>query len=215
MARKSPKPSKKSELQKAVVLPAYIRTKHPKLDDPDDIERRIEEYFLWCEEHYELCAVPFFIGKKIQPQYKPRASLKKEQPPTLSGLAEFLDTERTTIWRISHANTVPESEMPKWLARMDKEQRDAICNAIKKATERVQHWWERKLNTPGAAAGVIFNLVNNFKNWQDVKVFMSSQEAQLRAEVETLRAQVAAPFHAAREGRKIDAPIKRKERTGA
>lgn len=191
----------KNTLPASVVLNSSIRTKPPKFSNPDDLESRIKEYFKWCEPHYEFVQEPFFVGTTMIPKYRPKVRFTKEEPLSMSGLAEFLDCSRTTLWKIFHNGSLPEEEMPKWMRDIGKENRERIVNSIKKALARIEHYWECKLAQPGAAAGTIFALINNFKNWQDVKVHMSLEEAELREEVEMLRAQVAARFYAVRDGK--------------
>ncbi len=73
---------------------------------------------------------------------------KNKRPYTITGLALFLDMDR------------------KQLLRYEKEYEDEFCHTIKRAKERVQEFVECCLFKKGIAAGVIFNLKNNF-NWED------------------------------------------------
>src|SRR5690606_4306358 len=66
------------------------------------------------------------------------------KPPTITGLAVHLDTSRRTL--------------------LDYEDRDdELSHTIKTAKDRIESFAEEQLYTNPRTAGVIFNLVNNYK----------------------------------------------------
>lgn len=76
-------------------------------------------------------------GKPIMTQVKPF---------TMAGLAAYLEIDRRTLLNYSN--------------------KDEFFPTIKKARARIEAYAEEQLYTPKVAAGVIFNLKNNF-GWND------------------------------------------------
>lgn len=83
---------------------------------------------------------------------------KEERPYTVSGLALYLDTDRATLlrWQDEENNYKELSE----------EDNKRLCNAIKKAKQRIEGYAEEQLFRKTNVAGVIFNMKNNW-NWAD------------------------------------------------
>lgn len=73
-------------------------------------------------------------------------SLKVDQPPTVTGLALWLDLTRQGL--VEYGN------------------KELFSDTIKKAKQRVEQYNEEHLLCGRAPAGTIFNLKNNFK-WED------------------------------------------------
>lgn len=70
---------------------------------------------------------------------------ERKKPPTISGLANFLDVHKST------------------LANYRKD--ELFGSTIEKAFQRVEQWWEEELPV-ARGTGVQFNLKNNF-GWRD------------------------------------------------
>ena len=106
-----------------------------------ELEERIDEYFNSCFEPAfnkdGTKKIDFRTGEQMVWQIKPF---------TLSGLAYYLDIDRKTLYNYS--------------------KRDKFFPTIKKARARVEAYVEEQLFKPQIAAGVIFNLKNNF-DWRD------------------------------------------------
>ena len=97
-----------------------------KFETPELLENQIESYFISLQD--------------------PDDEHIYKRPPTVSGLAVFLDTSRETL--------------------MNYEARDEYFDAIKKAKERIHAFNEEQLYRNTQVTGVIFNLKNNF-GWKD------------------------------------------------
>jgi hypothetical protein len=113
-----------------------------KFKDKDDLEKRINEYFESCKGH------PIFNEKTgdIICNKKGEPIMIDKHPPTMSGLAYALGTNRRTL--------------------LNYEGRKEYERIIDDARTRVEICVEENLLSPGVARGAMFNLQNNFKNWK-------------------------------------------------
>lgn len=87
----------------------------------EELEDAINEYFDKCDE--------------------------EKRPYTMSGLANALNTNRTTL--------------------LNYERKEKYFNTIKSAKSRLEQYAEENLYRSTQVAGVIFNLKNNYKDWKD------------------------------------------------
>jgi hypothetical protein len=117
------------------------------------LQMKIDEYFESCFEEQWI---------KIDGVWEPELDYKGEivkrqvKPFTITGLASFLETTRRTL--------------------LDYEQRnDDFSHTIKNAKSKIEAYAEENLYTPKIAAGVIFNLKNNF-GWEDKSAVETSGE---------------------------------------
>jgi hypothetical protein len=105
------------------------------------LEERINEYFNSCfEPAFTKSGEPmidFKTGEQMMWQSKPF---------TMSGLAYYLDIDRKTLYNYG--------------------KKEKFFPTIKRAKARVEAYVEEQLFRPQIAAGVIFNLKNNF-GWCD------------------------------------------------
>jgi hypothetical protein len=126
-----------------------------KFQSVEELQKKIDEYFESCDNRTR----PYVTkdGDVIQ--------VPDPRPYTISGLALALDTTRRTL--------------------LDYEQRDdEFSHTIRKAKARIESFVEESLWTPKIAAGVMFNLKNNF-GWVD------KQEVDQNAKVDaTLKVQL-------------------------
>lgn len=100
-----------------------------------EVEEKIQAYFDWCEE--------------------------KNKPLTMSGLAVWLDVDRTTL--INYESNSREYDY----SGIDPKELRQITNSIKYAKKRVQQYAEENLyREKGQVNGVIFALKNNH-SWKD------------------------------------------------
>lgn len=74
---------------------------------------------------------------------------KQVKPYTVTGLANYLDTTRETL--------------------LDYEKRDEFSDTIKRAKSKCEQFAEEYLFTGKNTAGAIFNLINNYKRWENKK----------------------------------------------
>lgn len=112
-----------------------------KFKSRQQLEDKINEYFEGCFE-------PMLNkqGEIVKHPDTGEALLRQARPFTMAGLAAYLEIDRKTLLNYS--------------------KRDKFFPTIKKARERVEAYVEEQLFRPQIAAGVIFNLKNNFK-WRD------------------------------------------------
>ncbi|MBO0962353.1 hypothetical protein J1P26_21860 [Neobacillus sp. MM2021_6] len=107
------------------------------------LQKKIDEYFESCFEEqwieYDDIWRPILDrnGEVVKHQVKPF---------TITGLASFLGTTRQGL--------------------INYEQRDEFYDTIKNAKVKIEAYAEEALYKPKIAAGVIFNLKNNF-GWED------------------------------------------------
>lgn len=121
-----------------------------KFESAEDLQRQINAYFesceeeIWIEEHDE-------DGQPTgdwKPVYDRNGEIRKRpiRPYTITGLAVHLETDRRTL--------------------LNYEEKEEYFHTIKAAKARIENYTEEILVTTKSAAGVIFNLKNNY-GWQD------------------------------------------------
>lgn len=116
------------------------------------LQERIDAYF-------ESCFRPVLpeSGLPVVNQMTGEPLLTQFRPFTMGGLAAYLDCDRKTLLNYS--------------------ERDEYFLTIKRARQKIEAYAEEQLYTPKIAAGVIFNLKNNF-GWKD------QQDVQLNGSME-------------------------------
>ena len=105
------------------------------------LEEKINEYF-------DSCFAPMYNddGTPVIDPANGSQIMRRIKPWTLGGLACYLGVDRKTLYNYS--------------------KNDKFFPTIKNARAKVEAYVEEQLFTPKIAAGVIFNLKNNF-GWQD------------------------------------------------
>jgi hypothetical protein len=77
----------------------------------------------------------------------------KVNPPTLYDLSDYLEVDRTTLWRWAEGKTMQNSP--------------GYATVAKRARNRILSWWVRQLGLPGRpTTGIIFYL-KNVAGWAD------------------------------------------------
>lgn len=112
-----------------------------KFKSKQELQERVDAYF-------ESCFEPAF-NKKGEPLIDFRTGeqmIWQTKPFTMAGLACFLDIDRRTLLNYSKD--------------------DRFFPTIKRARAKIEAYVEEQLFRPQIAAGVIFNLKNNF-GWKD------------------------------------------------
>ena len=111
------------------------------LTDPDDVERRIEEYF---QSRMRKRYIPTgkVDGKMVYEVEEYMA------PPTLAGLARMLDVTPQTLRYYERA------EGPK--------RNESLAPIIRRAKVRAEEWWEESLAVREVATGAQFALRVNY-----------------------------------------------------
>lgn len=112
-----------------------------KFKSRQELEEKIDEYFEGCFEP----ALDKY-GEVIRHPKTGEVMMRQVKPFTMAGLASFLGIDRKTLLNYSKD--------------------DRFFPAVKKARDKVEAYVEEQLFRPQIAAGVIFNLKNNFK-WKD------------------------------------------------
>ncbi len=162
---------------------------HPlKFPDLDKLKADINAYFDWCNPHIEIVPTPVLMASgKFKIVQAP--SLTKQRPYTVSGLAYFLHTNRTTLLDYEKlAETTPEDLPLNLRARSDAELKE-YTHSIREAKARCEGYTEERLMT-GHPAGPIFSLKNNFANWKDQTEVVNPAEAEYHKQVAELRDKV-------------------------
>lgn len=129
----------------------------PKFKSEKELKRKIQEYF----------------DSLKGPKYDSDGNIIGEQflrPPTITGLAVALNTVRSVLLDYEHG-------------KFDDEKNN-FSNTIKNAKARVEQFAEEELfRYKGTAAGVIFNLKNNF-GWKDSKELTHKGDMEVNINVE-------------------------------
>lgn len=121
-----------------------------KFESAEELQQVIDNYFESCEE--EIWTEIIDSDGKPTGQWKPikdrNGDIIKRQirPLTITGLALHLNTDRKTL--------------------LNYEEKEEFFPTIKAAKTRIENYTEEILVTTKSAAGVIFNLKNNY-GWQD------------------------------------------------
>lgn len=136
---------------------AYAKAK---FKDPDKLSQLIDDYFDSC---YADRIVRDKDGHLVMDKdNKPVYERAMVEPPTMTGLALFLDCDIDTIRNYAGVR-VPESIDS---VGMDKDIQHKYFAAIKRARLRCERFAETQLFTARNPAGSIFNLKNNY-GWRD------------------------------------------------
>ena len=129
----------------------------PKFKSEEELSRLIDEYF-------ESLKTP------VQDEEGNITGERYFRPPTVTGLAVYLDTTRTTL--IDYENGNYDSDKNKF------------SHTIKKGKARVEQYVEEELfRYKGSATGVIFNLKNNF-GWKDSQELHHKGDMEVNINVE-------------------------------
>lgn len=107
-----------------------------KFKSAEELQKKIDEYFAWCDEREKTV---FLKSGEMVKEPWPR-------PHTISGLANFLDVDRTTIVNYGH--------------------KDEFFNTIARARRKCEAWTEEQL-FEGNDRGAKFVLINNYDGWKD------------------------------------------------
>lgn len=152
-----------------------------KYGKPEEMEKRIDEYFAQFEKPEPLYDKNGFVA--LDKQGKP---VYRDELPTSAGLAYFLGFEsRCSLWEY--------------------EQKPTFARVVKRAKLRLQKFWEPVLATKNSA-GAVFWLSNIRDDWRDVKqienigdktpktalvVYVNAQtKSRKAAEIPTIEAEV-------------------------
>lgn len=109
-----------------------------KFKTKEELQQRIDDYFKKCDSRTIVV-----LDRKGNEH-----SIVQPRPYTITGLAYELDTDRETLLRY--------------------EEKEEFSDTIKKAKDKIHNFTEEKLYQSGIAAGVIFNLTNNW-GWKNQK----------------------------------------------
>lgn len=115
----------------------------------EELEQKINEYFLLCDPHVEEKDAIVWVSPKDGPKYQEvtrERYITEQKPYTVTGLAVYLDTSRETL--------------------INYEERNEFFDTIKKAKDKIHNFAEEQLFVGRNQAGTIFNLKNNW-NWVD------------------------------------------------
>ena len=134
-----------------------------KFQSIEELQKKIDEYFDSCfEEEWEQTE----DGWKPVLDKDGNVKKRRVKPWTITGLAVALGSDRSTL--------------------IDYEKRnDELSHTIKNAKQKVQSFVEESLWEPKVAAGVIFNLKNNF-NWSDKQEIQHSGELTNKVDLSNL-----------------------------
>lgn len=128
--------------------------------DVKELQKRIDEYFAGCFEpkmhkrvkkenrnlkSYELLNEHYYFEPELD--YKGEIVYEQIKPFTITGLAVALDTSRQTL--------------------LNYEERGEFFDTIKKSKDMCEEYAENQLFDGKNVAGPIFNLKNNYKEWEE------------------------------------------------
>jgi len=160
---------------------------HPlKFPNLEKLQQQIDEYFAFCNPHIEMVDTPVLL-KNGTYDIRKIPTPTRQIPYTISGLAYWLETNRTTLLDYEHLAEKEPDKIPLHLRDKDPFILRGYTDTIKKAKARVEGFVEMKLMQGGHPAGPIFNLKNNFQRWEDKTVVDNPAEAQYHKSIEELR----------------------------
>lgn len=110
-----------------------------KFKSETQLQEKIDAYFA-------SCFIPVIQNGEPVIDMDGKPLMEQAKPFTMAGLAAFLDCDRKTLLNYSH--------------------KEKYFPTIKKARQKIEAYVEEQLFSPKIAAGVIFNLKNNF-DWKD------------------------------------------------
>lgn len=123
-----------------------------KFQTAEELEERVRSYFDSCDNNMTVTVTK--DGDVVE--------VPAPKPYTISGLAYHLGTNRQTL--------------------LNYEQRDEFVDTIRAAKAKIEMFVEESLWMPKIAAGVMFNLKNNF-NWSDKQEIQHSGGTDNKIEV--------------------------------
>jgi hypothetical protein len=126
--------------------------------DPVALRKAIESYFDSLTSH-----VPALDYDTATGQPKTKFQRVFTSPPTISGLAVALDTDRQTLLRYCDAGESAWQAEP-----ITNETKKQLSDAIRYAHARVEEYAHEALYTAKSAVGPVFSLKNNHPDWEDV-----------------------------------------------
>lgn len=175
--------------------PPAIMGRPMKFKTPEDLQKQIDKYFAYCDPHIEEYDMPLFVKEEHNEAGGYYRTVRAQQisqrrPYTISGLAVFLDTSRDVLLDYERLADKDPEDLPEHL-RGDKKFLQDFSNTIKRAKMRVHGFVEEKLLGGGHPAGPIFNLKNNFSNWEDRTVVDDPAAAEMRKQLDELRTTMA------------------------
>lgn len=178
--------------------PEKLFGRPPKFDSVEELQRRIDDFFAWCDPHIEYIEVPVFVSTQKVWIVDRQLVRTEQQPYTISGLAVFLDTTRVTLLDYEHLAAEDPDNLPVHLRKTDPKILRDFSYTIKKAKAKIESYVERRLLS-GSPIGPIFNLKNNFKQWEDKTVVENPAEAEYHKQVEELRNTLVDKFKGAKK----------------
>lgn len=118
-----------------------------KFTDEKELQAKIDEYFKSCwEQKIDMWGNPLFWKDEKGNKIPDRPVLKQVKPYTIGGLAVFLDCSRDTLVEYGH--------------------KKKFSDTIKRAKDIIYAYKEERLSVAPNAAGIIFDLKNNY-GWKD------------------------------------------------
>ncbi len=184
---KDQKPSKDAAEPRSVGKPL-------KFPDLDKLKEDIEAYFHFCNPHIEMVQTPVLMTtgpSKGTYEVVLRPELTTQRPYTISGLAYFLGTNRTTLLDYENLAVKDSEDIPLGLRTKDPFLLRQYTDTIKRAKARCEAYVEERLLSGGHPVGSIFNLKNNYHNWEDKTVHENPQETENRKEIDELRTAIS------------------------
>jgi hypothetical protein len=187
-------PKKKAKAKKAT-KEKNLPGKPLKFPDLDELKKNIEDYFNWCNPHLEYVNRPV-LGKDGKYAIVPVPEITQQRPYTISGLAYFLDTTRSTLLDYERLAEMDSDQLPLKLRTKDPFLLREYSYTIKKAKSRCEGYVEEQLLSGRAQIGSIFNLKNNYEGWEDKTIHENAQETENRQAIEELRQKMLARLQA-------------------
>lgn len=138
----------------------------PKWTYVEEIQQKIMKYFDECFDIEYRKVKQYRVLKQkdwsevIEEYYKVKEKQVCITPPTVTGLAYALDTNRQTLLNYEDIESIPK--------KVPKDQRQQFVDTIKKAKSFVERYNEERLHKWWSPIGPMFNLKVNFKR-QDVQ----------------------------------------------
>jgi hypothetical protein len=148
--------------------------------DPNDLRMRIQNYFDNCDPHIVSKQLESGYNDRGETIWKHRETMTEQIPYTITGLARDLKVSRATLVNYKDPTHYTDEISP--------EVRQELIDAIEDAYQRVEEYNERALHRNGVAAGIKFNLTNNF-GWVDKSV-VDSNVRSVESELDELDDQV-------------------------
>jgi hypothetical protein len=135
----------------------------------EELDEKIQAYFKSCFDFARDMWGNRLIDKEskdkniVDGEGKPVFLMKQVKPFTVTSLAVYLDTYRDVLIDYETGNY----DNPD----ISKDINEQFSNTIKKAKSIIYAYAEEQLFIGKNAAGVIFNIVNNYKGWKNTSEF--------------------------------------------